>query len=44
MKGISFPLAIDTSKKTLVTKTDAELYRGHILSWLQTQPYEQETY
>ncbi|BBD59510.1 hypothetical protein NIES2109_22970 [Nostoc sp. HK-01] len=40
MKGITFPLAVDPARKTLVTASDAELYRGHILSWLLTQPYE----
>ncbi len=38
MKGVTFPLSV--SKGNLVVATDAELYRGHILSWLKTENFE----
>jgi len=38
MKGIKFPLTISNGRLTVVE--DAELYKGHILSWLQTFPRE----
>lgn len=38
MKSISFPLSIVNGK--LAVASGAELYKGHILSWLQTFPRE----
>lgn len=39
IKGINFPLSI-TAGNLVVSSDEADLYRGHILSWLQTQPKE----
>jgi phage baseplate assembly protein W len=38
MKGIIFPLTISNGK--LAVASEAELYKGYILSWLQTFPRE----
>lgn len=37
--GIAFPLAIDPAKGNLITASEGELFRGHILSWLLTEPF-----
>lgn len=38
--GINFPLTIDPIKGNLVIASEAELLKGHILSWLQTEVRE----
>ncbi|KOP22827.1 hypothetical protein AMR41_29485 [Hapalosiphon sp. MRB220] len=40
INGIAFPLALDPSKGNLLLASDADLIQGHILSYLQTQPFE----
>lgn len=39
-KGIAFPLQIDPIRGNLKVATEGELFKGHILSWLQTFPRE----
>ncbi|MFS0515153.1 hypothetical protein ACEYW6_10570 [Nostoc sp. UIC 10607] len=38
VKGIAFPLTIE--KGNLKVSEDADLYKGHILSWLKTENFE----
>ncbi|AFY49017.1 Gene 25-like lysozyme [Nostoc sp. PCC 7524] len=38
--GIAFPLTLDKSRGNLLMASEGELIKGHILSWLQTQPRE----
>jgi phage baseplate assembly protein W len=40
IQGIAYPLAIDPATGGLRVAADAELIRGHILSWLETEPLE----
>ncbi|MBD2196620.1 MULTISPECIES: hypothetical protein [Calothrix] len=37
-KGIAFPLQIDPIRGNLKVASEGELFKGHILSWLQTEP------
>ena len=39
-QGINFPLTIDPVRGNLVVASEADLIKGHILSWLQTETNE----
>lgn len=40
LTGIRYPLEVDGVTGSIKTATDEDLIRGHILSWIETEPLE----